>query len=75
MGAVDYLNIDIEGYDEMILQEIDLAALKPTVVTIEDYSEDFAQLLSSSISRRMANQGYSLAGRAGPTSVFLKKSG
>jgi len=75
VGAVDYLNIDIEGYDEMILQEIDLAALKPTVVTIEDYSEDFAQLLSSSISRRMANQGYSLAGRAGPTTVFLKKSG
>ncbi len=74
IGVIDYLNIDIEGYDEMILQEIDLTALSPTVVTIEDYSEDFFQLLSSNISRRMAEQGYGLAGRAGPTSVFLKRA-
>ena len=33
VSKIDYLNIDIEGHDEAILQEIDLSTLSPTVVT------------------------------------------
>lgn len=70
---VDYLNIDIEGYDEAILSEIDFSVISPTVVTIEDYSDSFAELVNSRISKLMERNGYDLVGRAGITSIFLKK--
>lgn len=71
---IDYLNIDIEGYDEVILSEIDFSIITPTVVTVEDYSDNFDQLVNSRITSLMKGHGYALAGRAGPTSVFLKRS-
>lgn len=74
INNIDYLNIDIEGYDEIILSEIDFTLITPTVVTVEDYSDNFEQLVNSRITRLMKGNGYALAGRAGPTSVFLKLS-
>jgi FkbM family methyltransferase len=71
---IDYLNIDIEGYDEIILSEIDFSIITPTVVTVEDYSDNLEQLVNSRITNLMKGNGYALAGRAGPTSVFLKRS-
>lgn len=71
---IDYLNVDIEGYDEIILSEIDFSIITPTVVTVEDYSDDFGQLISSKITNQMRMNGYDLVGRAGPTSIFLKRS-
>lgn len=71
---IDYLNIDIEGYDEIILSEIDFSIITPTVVTVEDYSDNLEQLVNSRITNLMKGNGYALVGRAGPTSVFLKRS-
>jgi FkbM family methyltransferase len=71
---IDYLNVDIEGYDEIILSEIDFSMVAPTVVTVEDYSDDFEILVSSGITNLMKKNGYALAGRAGPTSIFVKRS-
>lgn len=73
ISNVDYLNIDIEGYDEVILSEIDFSLLTPTVVTIEDYSNNFEQLVNSNITKRMKASDYELTARAGPTSIFLKQ--
>ena len=70
---IDYLNIDIEGYDEVILGELDFTLIAPDVVSIEDYSENFEQLLSSNITSLMSQRHYKLAGRAGPTSIFVKQ--
>lgn len=70
--SIDYLNIDIEGYDEAILEELDFSSLTPTVVSIEDYSGSFAELVDSQITRLMKKNRYELAGRAGPTSIFLR---
>lgn len=72
IANVDYLNIDIEGCDEIILTEIDFKVIKPSVVTIEDYSEKFSLLISSKITKLMELNNYSLMGRAGPTSIFQK---
>lgn len=73
IANIDYLNIDIEGYDEAILSEIDFSSISPAVVTIEDYSENFENLVSSRITSLMNKNGYLLTGRAGPTSIFLKR--
>ena len=74
IGTVDYLNIDIEGYDEIILSELDLIKLSPIVITIEDYSSNFEALMSSNITKSMEKSDYSLAGRTGPTSIFVLNS-
>lgn len=69
---LDYLNIDIEGMDELILNELDLYKLSPRVISVEDYTNGGLALLNSNISRMMNELGYSLVGRAGPTSIFEK---
>ena len=70
---VDYMNLDIEGYDEMILKEIDFSKINPKVISIEDYSKSLAELTSSSITKFMEEKGYALVGRAGPTSIFFER--
>jgi len=72
IGMVDYVNLDIEGFDEVILNEIDFATLKPSVVTVEDYSNSLSELSSSVITKLMGLNNYELVARAGPTSIFLK---
>jgi FkbM family methyltransferase len=69
---LDYINIDIEGSDELILNELDLKKLAPQVVSIEDYSIGSAELCNSKITQKMNELGFTLAGRAGPTSIFKK---
>jgi FkbM family methyltransferase len=72
LGPVDYINIDVEGCDQLIIDDIDLTILGPKVITIEDYTASFELLLVSSITTSLRSRGYSLVGRAGPTSVFLR---
>ncbi len=72
IGVVDYINLDIEGYDEVILNEIDFLTLQPTVVSVEDYSNSLPELSSSGITKLMGSNKYELVARAGPTSIFLK---
>lgn len=70
--GIDYLNIDIEGHDLAILCELDLEKLGPQVVSIEDFCQDFADPGRSDIASEMKNRGYTLMGRAGPTSIFVR---
>lgn len=74
ISNIDYLNIDIEGYDEAILSEINFSLITPNVVTVEDYSNNFEQLVNSPITRLMKGSGYELTARAGPTSIFLRQT-
>jgi len=66
----DYLNIDVEGYDEEIIRDFDFSIIRPKVITIEDYSENIKKVLLSNISTVLFSKGYDLVGRAGPTSIF-----
>ncbi len=72
ISSVDYLNIDIEGYDELILKEINFTKINPKVVSIEDYSNKLSELVKSKITVTLENYDYILIGRSGPTSIFLK---
>lgn len=69
---LDYLNMDIEGLDESILNELDLEGLEPHVISVEDYSIGSRDIFNSKISRMMDKLGYVFVGRAGPTSIFQK---
>ena len=73
LSKVDYLNIDIEGYDEQVIKDFDFDLSQPTVISIEDYSKTFEELTKSSITNFLNLKGYKLVGRVGPTSIFLVK--
>jgi hypothetical protein len=70
--AIDYLNIDVEGVDDIALVDIDLSKLRPTVISIEDYSVGLRQLTESKVTLLLEAHHYELAGRAGPTSIFRR---
>lgn len=72
---IDYLNVDIEGYDEFFVRDFDFRAMGPKVITIEDNSADYYELLDSPITTHLKAHAYSLVGRAGPTSIFLRDCG
>ncbi|MBM3125993.1 MAG: FkbM family methyltransferase [Chloroflexi bacterium] len=71
INNINYLNVDIEGYDQAIIEEFDFARCHPKVISIEDYSNTIQEALASPITTHLAAQGYVLIGRAGPTSIFL----
>ncbi len=71
---VDYLNIDIEGHDEIILREINFNQICPKVVSIEDYANNFYNLIDSNITKIMTGHGYDIVARMGPTSIFERKN-
>lgn len=74
IGYLDYLNIDIEGYDEKIINDWDFSSNKPKVISIEDHCDN-KKILSSNISTLLFSNGYDLVARIRPTSIFyLEKS-
>lgn len=71
---IDYLNIDIEGCDIGVLHDFDLEKHRPSIISIEDYSTNISELLNSSTSTYLENNGYTLVSRAGPTSIFTRQA-
>lgn len=67
---IDYLNIDIEGYDERIIKDFDFSIVKPKVISIEDYSENMETVNTSTISNLLSSYGYNWVARVGLTSIF-----
>jgi FkbM family methyltransferase len=61
---IDFLSIDTEGFDEMILENWPWKKQKPKVICVEDGRKN--------INKIMKNQGYSLCKRTKYNSIFLK---
>lgn len=67
----DYINIDIEGLDEVALRSLDLKALQPTCVSIET-SGLFLSRPEAPVTQHLRRQGYRLYSHVGITTFFLK---
>ena len=67
---IDFLNIDIEGLDAVVLAEIDFSVHRPSVICVEDYADDLASVLQSATTTRLQSVGYALHARVGPSSIF-----
>lgn len=70
---VSYINIDIEGYDEAVLFDIDFNRYRPKVLTVEQFAEDVGEIAASEGAHYMRDHGYILHSRAGYTSVYVKR--
>ena len=69
---IDYLNVDLEGYDLKIILEFPFEKFSPKVIAIEDYYVDCAQIMKSPISDALMSKGYKLRARSSMTSVFVR---
>lgn len=73
LTEIDYLNIDVEGMDYQILQDIDFTKVTIHAISIEDYSPSIQQVVNSEITQYLSTQGYDLVSRVGPTSIFARR--
>lgn len=69
-NSIDFLNMDIEGLDETIIQEIDFLKYQPKLICIEDSVESISELIHTKITKKLTASGYSLDYRIGPSSIF-----
>ncbi|WP_206538015.1 FkbM family methyltransferase [Sphingobacterium deserti] len=70
---IDFLTIDAEGFDLIVLQSNDWTLYRPAFVLVED-AVDFLQLRDSAIYQLMAKVGYSLVAKTVRTLVFQDKA-
>ena len=69
---IDLIMIDVEGAEEIVLRGIDLAALKPDYVMIENVSEVGG---AEAIRRQTIDQGYDLIARIGAADDLFRRRG
>jgi FkbM family methyltransferase len=70
----DYINIDIEGMDEIVAKQLDWELLQPKVVSIEiHFNGGIAELIEHETVTHMRNHNYQLDQYIGPTAFFIRK--
>lgn len=71
-GIFDYLNIDIEGLDESVLEDINSWVMKPSVLMVEIYGESIRDVISRPATINLENNGYKFLERTGHTAIFVR---
>ncbi len=67
----NFLNIDIEGFDELVIASVDLTRYKPELICLEFYQSDIDQILVSPAHRHLAACGYRLRNWVGLSCIYL----
>ncbi len=67
---IDFMSIDIEGMDEAILMSNDWNRFKPKVLVFEKHLTPIQQLDKLPIIIHLANFGYKLVARCGPSVIL-----
>lgn len=73
LTEIDYLNIDVEGMDYQILQDINYTDIKIHAISIEDYCSNIHAAVESKIAKHLQKNGYDFVSRVGPTSIFARR--
>lgn len=69
--CIDFINIDVEGWDYKILKNIDLNQLKPKLISVETHNVDGSKSKDfESIIKLMNECSFSIYKRVGPTTLF-----
>lgn len=71
---IDFLTIDVEGLDFLVLQSFDLRTYRPKAILIEILGSNLSKLASNDISVYLAHYGYSFFAKAVNT-VFFTRDG
>jgi FkbM family methyltransferase len=71
--AIDFLTIDAEGHDLVILKSNDWSRFRPQIVLTELYQEDLARALTSELVTYMTSQDYIPFART-VNSIFFRRA-
>jgi len=69
-NRIDFLNIDIEGFDQTAIAGIEKWVTKPRVICIEIFGENLRSVVSSPACLLLENNGYALIERVGCSAMF-----
>lgn len=69
-GTIDFLSIDVEGFDMAVLKSNDWASFKPTCVLVEALCMSAREAMRSEVSQFMNSAGYDLIAKTINTLVF-----
>jgi FkbM family methyltransferase len=69
---IDFLSIDIEGLDEMVLGTLDFDKYKPKVIVVEEHKFNMAAPKSTMMDV-LLEKDYILTGKCGPSLIFKRK--
>lgn len=67
---IDFLNIDVEGYDFKVLKSIDWAIHKPSVILIESLNLNLEEIGRSEICQFLKSKSYRLLAKTFNTLIF-----
>lgn len=70
---IDFLTVDAEGLDELILRSNNWKKYKPSIVLVESLKMDIRKLLKSDINFYMEELGYKLFSKTCNTSIYRIK--
>lgn len=75
LGTPDFISLDVEGIDELILRSIDFVKIRPKVFCIETltYTEDNTEEKEKKIIEFMISKGYFLYADTYINSIFVDK--
>jgi FkbM family methyltransferase len=72
IGAFDFLNVDVEGYDLQVLESSNWRRWRPAIVAVEDHGISLSSVQESATYRFMAAQDYALHSKCNYTSVYVR---
>lgn len=69
---IDFLSIDIEGLDEVVLGTLDFEKYKPRVIVVEEHNFNMSDPRSTMMDV-LLGKDYILSGKCGPSLIFKRK--
>ncbi len=73
IGHVDFLNVDVEGYDLDVLESNDWQRWRPNIIAVEDQGIDLAAPQRSRIYQFLSGHEYFLHSQCHYTSVYCRR--
>ncbi len=68
--VIDFMSIDVEGLDLMVLKSNDWNRYSPTFILVESIGEDIEDILKGDVYTFLKNKGYTIVGKTYRTLVF-----
>ena len=71
---IDFLNIDVEGFDFKVLSTLDFSEIKPTMICIEENNYNTQKILETNTHKYLQNNGYFLASKIGVSLIYIDQT-
>jgi FkbM family methyltransferase len=71
-AKIDFLSVDVEGFDEEVLESNDWGAFTPELVLAETSGQSLDDVKASPVARILSAQGYELLSKTANTAIFKR---